>query len=127
MKEAAEFWTKSILCYRLGGGTYGPTGVYFTADSNAQSILTQPPEVLVADEGEPDDLGHIHNIDEDSSDHTLNSKANDNVMEEVISDDENNIEFDSDKETDILKTPMVQAEGLSINVIILCNFHPFKV
>ena len=48
-------------------------------------------------------------------------------MEEVISDDEDNIEFDSDKETDILKTPMVQAEDLSINVIILCNFHPFKV
>ncbi len=45
-------------------------------------------------------------------------------MVEVISDDEDHIEFDSDKETDILKTAMVQAEDLSLNVII---FHPFKM
>ena len=35
---------------RHGGGTYGPTGIYFTADSNPQHIQTKPPEVLVDEE-----------------------------------------------------------------------------
>ena len=111
---------KKYLFYRLGGGTYGPTGVYFTADSNAQAILTQPPEVLVADEGEQDDLGHIQNFDEDSSDNALNSKAGENDKEGEISDvsdGEEDIEFDSDKETEILKTSMVHAEDSSLNVM----------
>ena len=112
-------YEQKVFIYRLGGGTYGPTGVYFTADSNAQAILTQPPEVLVADEGEQDDLGHIQNFDEDS-DHALNLKAGENDKEEEISDvsdGEEDIEFDSDKETEILKSSMVHAEDSSLNVI----------